>query len=183
MGQVILLVFALHNNLKFYYLRGVGAPIHSSIDNKNYGGDIVMQEWKEAIWIAVSAMLAALVITFASSLGAIGGQIADQQQTQYNNMIAMQEYRQWDQYDNTLVYPQDVISFILQYRGDPEAFVDTSAGGGAPANYSLQWTSTSAPCAYTDQDISDLLPIGVSYTANIIKDGNGAVIAVQFRRN
>lgn len=142
-----------------------------------------MDEWKESVWIMVSVSISAIVLLFAVNLGSIGNQLAAQQQTENNSIAVIQDYREWSQYDNTQLYPQDIISFILQYRGTPTAMVDTGAGSGAQADYSLVWSNSSAPCNYTDVDISNLLPVGASYTSTLIKNGNGAVTAVEFRRN
>lgn len=55
-----------------------------------------------------------------SSMAQDAGRIERENQ---NTIQTMQEYRKWNAWDNNLVYAPDVVSAILEFRGDPEIWI------------------------------------------------------------
>jgi hypothetical protein len=140
-----------------------------------------MNEWREAIWLGISAMIAALVLSFAGILGSFAHQQASIQNEEDNAIAIVKEYRKYNQYDNQVIYPQDVISAIADSRGLPEVWVDTV--DGPATNFSWMWNPGTAPAQFSPTYLSGVFPVGGTYTASIIKDLNGAIIRLEMRRN
>lgn len=86
----------------------------------------------------------------------------------------LREYRVHNQYDGTVVYPQDIISAIYRYRGTPAVYVLSSKGA-------WQWTETNAPCEWNTAAIAELMDQTVMYDAALVLGANGEVIAYEFK--
>ena len=98
-----------------------------------------------------------------------------------NSIAVMEEYRQWNQWDQRLVYAPDVLSAILQYRGDPdvainEAGSDDTDWGDEIKRYTVDNTK--------DSDINSIYlefeDSTKQYIAMLEKDVNGAVSCIHF---
>jgi hypothetical protein len=133
------------------------------------------------IWLSVSATLAAMVIGFATILGSFSHQQAVMQNEEDNAIAIVKEYRKYNQYDNQVLYPQDVISAIADSRGVPEVWVDTV--DGPAVNFSWMWTAATPAAQFSTTYLSSVFPIGGAYTSSIVKDLNGSIIRLEFRRN
>lgn len=134
----------------------------------------------DAVYMAVDLFLLGLLLTSVSILmqqSALMGSYLNQRESA---IAVVQEWRVWNQYDNTEVYPQDVINLIFETRGMPEVWVDID--NTVVDNFAYKWTTTSAPCNYTAVDLSNLLPVSGPYTSKLVKDLNGAILRVEFRR-
>jgi len=95
--------------------------------------------------------------------------------TSQNDLTSeLAEYREYNQFDGTVVYPQDVISAIYRYRGVPYVTV-VSAGG----NYT--WSETSAPCPWNTAAISALIDQTVMYDAAVVRGVAGDIIGYEFK--
>lgn len=140
-----------------------------------------MTEWREAIWLSFSAMIAALVLSFVALLGAFARQAAALQAEEDNAIAIMKEYRKYAQYENTQLYPQDVISAIARTRGEPEVYVDTDEGPGV--SFTWQWTESTNPSEFSPTYLSGIFPLTGKYQSTIVKDLNGSIIRLEFRRN
>jgi hypothetical protein len=82
-----------------------------------------MQEWAESAWIAISIIICSAIVSVAVVLNDMGRNIVNEVQEDRRATAAMQEYRKTHQWDNTDVYPQDVVSLVLETRGQPPVFV------------------------------------------------------------
>lgn len=120
-------------------------------------------------WVINAAVLVALVGIMTLSTKA--SQAINEQQV-INDELRM--YREYNQYDNTIVYPQDVVSAVYRYRGIPVVRVSSSKG-----NY--QWTETTSPCPWTTVAISSLIDQTKMYDAVIVWGLNGEVAAYEFK--
>lgn len=95
--------------------------------------------------------------------------------TSQNDLTSeLAEYREYNQFDGTVVYPQDVISAIYRYRGVPYVTV-VSAGG----NYT--WSETSAPCPWNTVAISALIDQTVMYDAAVVRGVAGDIVGYEFK--
>lgn len=139
-----------------------------------------MNEWPAAIWASISAMTAALVLTFIMVLGSLGNQSARIIQEQDDAVAILQEYRKYSRFDNTTVYSQDVITVILESNGNPEIWVDTAAGPGE--SFDWIWTSTTHHSYYSTNYLTSIFPPSGIYEAELQKDLNGAIVTILFRR-
>lgn len=153
-----------------------------------------MNEWPAAVWASVSAMTAALVLSLIFLLGSFAREAVAIQQTDDNAIALIKEYRKYSRYNGTTdLVPADVITAIAETRGQPEIWVD--AVSGSNVSFDLKW-STQTPSNMFKTDVLvyafELLDkqnaggnseysVG-KYDATIVKDPNGAVIRIEFRR-
>ncbi|RED52804.1 hypothetical protein [Cohnella lupini] len=147
----------------------------------------MMNEWPAAVWASISAMTAAMVLSFIIVLGSFARQGAAIQQEDDSAVAIVKEYRQYNQYDNTTnLYPQDVISAIAESRGTPEIWVERAAG----TETFRKWTAATPPeefgTAYLMEPVlatsSEIFYTSAKFRATLEKDLNGSIINIQFRR-
>ncbi|MDQ0885050.1 hypothetical protein QFZ81_000138 [Paenibacillus sp. V4I9] len=142
-----------------------------------------MNEWPAAVWASISAMTAALVLSFVVVLGSLARESASIQQEDDNAVAIVKEHRRYSQFDGTTnLYPQDVISAIAESRGMPEIWVDTTAGTNV--NFNWKWVSTTPASQFSTTYLTDpnLFPITARYDSTLVKDLNGAITHIEFRR-
>lgn len=95
---------------------------------------------------------------------------------QQNNEI-MKEYTEYNQYDNTHVYPQDVTAAIMTYRGFPAVKVKCSKSAVASGDI---WSESSAATEYKAARINERIDQNVLYDADIEKNPNGEIVSMTF---
>jgi len=130
------------------------------------------------IWLGI--ITASIVIGIWVTLGSIQRDFARYQQSEVDAISVVKEYRKWNAYDETTVFPQDVVSLIFMTRGYPEVWVDTDAT--AANSFTQKWTVATSPTPYTAAAISTLLPSTGVYTSHLVYDVNGEVSRVEFWR-
>lgn len=135
----------------------------------------------EAINFSVDLIVASIVIAMWSTLMYMSNEMGRTSQAEADSIATVQEYRKLNAYDGTTVLPQDIINYIFETRGSPEVWVDTNVSPGVDA-FTLKWTPTSASSDYTAEALANKLPTNVSYLSTIVKDANGSVIRLEFRR-
>ena len=143
-----------------------------------------MNEWKEAVWLAISAFITAMLITFTVVMGSEVRQVSRKQQDESNAVAVMQEYRKWVRYENVIVNQGDVINCILENRSKvPSVVLSTSTppdDASGSISYDYMWNGEVAN-AYSIDFINTQIKPG-TYIANIVKDKSGAVFYIWFRR-
>jgi len=163
-----------------------------------------MSEWKEGIWLGISALLTAMLITFAVVLGGVAKEVSSMQQNELNATAQMKEYRKWAQYDNTIVSSAEVISCIMankskipsvivnkliSYNNTTDVF-DFDLNASFIKNYDWDisneyylWDGTmSSYDDYTYDVLNAYIPPQATYRAHIEKNLNGEVIYIWFKR-
>jgi hypothetical protein len=140
-------------------------------------------EWVQTIWASIDLGVAAIILSLATLLGSFAILIGNVQQQEIDAIEVAQEYRQFNKYDNTTVYPQDVISVIFETHGYPEVWVDTDES--VIENYSLKWVkSIPADNVYWDlTHVTSILPVTGVYQSIIHRNANGEIDRLEFRRN
>jgi len=140
-----------------------------------------MNEWPAAVWASISAMTAALVLSLVFVLGSFAREAVKIQQTEEDAIAIIKEYREYSRYDSTKgLYPSDVITAISESRGFPEIWVDVEQGQGV--NFLWKWTRNTAPEEFTTAKLVDRFPLVALYDATLIRDLNGVVSRIEFRR-
>jgi len=140
-----------------------------------------MNEWPAAVWASISAMTAALVLSLVFMLGSFAREAVKIQQTDEDAIAIIQEYREYSRYDGTKgLYPSDVITAISESRGFPEIWVDKEEG--QREDFSLKWTRDSAPEDFATANLVEEFPLVALYDATLIRDLNGVVSRIEFRR-
>lgn len=84
-----------------------------------------MYDWKKVAAIAVELMVTAIIIVYANNLNSIRKEFANNQQNEVNAIEISKEYRVYNRYDNTIIYAQDMVSALLEFRGEPHCRVIT----------------------------------------------------------
>jgi len=159
-----------------------------------------MTEWKEGIWLGISALLTAMLITFAVVLGGVVKEVSHMRQNELNTTAQMKEYRKWALVDNTIVNSADVISCILANKSSiPSIIVKKDLSVGASTdnfnfdvntiknytwdinNSAYLWDGTKKD-DYTFDRLNAYIPPQATYKAHIEKDLNGVVIYIWFKR-
>lgn len=139
-----------------------------------------MREWGIGFWAFISLMLTAIALSFLAMLGSLGQQAAKLIDEDEANIARMQEYRKYNQYDNTLLRSQDVITAILETRGMPWILVDTLEG--PREDYGWAWSESSPADTFSTTFLSQLFPVDAIYLATIEKNANGEIAILRFRR-
>jgi len=135
----------------------------------------------QSVGLWLSIILAAIVLGVWSTLMAIQGEYARFQQSEIDAVEQVREYREWNAYDNTQVFPQDIATLVMKTKGSIEVWVDTNADPGLET-WGVIWNAATPPANFTAVTVSGALPVSGLYTASIIKDVNGSIRKVEFRR-
>lgn len=130
----------------------------------------VVSDW---ISMAVSTGLTAIIILGVVTASSAFGQMNRKVTSTQALTLELKEYRKHNQFDNTQVRPQDVITAIYKSRGYPTIYLKSSKG-------TFAWTSTDAPCEYNAEAISRLIDQTVVYQAALRKGANGEITAYEF---
>ncbi|QGQ98790.1 hypothetical protein EHS13_29900 [Paenibacillus psychroresistens] len=142
-----------------------------------------MNEWPAAIWAGISAMTAALVLSFIVVLGHLASDSARIQQDDDNAVAIVKELRKYSQFNETTgLHAQDVISAIAEARGTPEIWVDTDIGVSTTFNTNWKWVSSTPPAKFGTAYLTSIFPITAIYDGHLTKDANGAITQIEFRR-
>lgn len=145
-----------------------------------------MEEINKGITIAISAMVAAIILTFAITLGGVGKVIASGIQKDSDVQQELKEKRQWAPYDDRIVNQGDVIDCILKYRTGTPAITATGIPApddeSAPFSIYYLWNGANPTNEYTMDYLAARIPPGAKYRSKLIKDPNGALLYVWFRR-
>lgn len=129
-----------------------------------------MTEWKYLIVYSVELMIVGLVMTYVTFLNNVGKTANEIQMNEANTIEVLAEYREYNKYDNTILWSQDVISTILQYRGLPEVHVKYK---GSPSY--VKYTLNTPSSEYTNEKLTDRFNVSSKFRSTVHKDENGTV--------
>ena len=129
-------------------------------------------EWLETGINAVldSAILIAIIPIMSVVLMMNSVQARDKQVN-----TQMRDYTEFNQYDATHVYPQDITAAVLSYRGFPSVKVTLSNGTSAV------WSTGASATDYKAASINTLLNQNTLYDSDIERNANGEVVSVIFK--
>lgn len=129
-------------------------------------------------------LIAGIMIMLLSKQMIQAQSVAQREQEHQAQITAMKEYREWNSWDEKLVYAPDVISAILEYRGDPVVEINVKG-----ANASNDWKRSKSYKKYTtantkDTDIANIYTefedSTKRYKASLERNANGAVVIIHF---
>lgn len=152
-----------------------------------------MGEWKEGIWLAVSAFITATLLTFVVVMESMVKDVSRAQQRDSDSVVYLEEYRKISKYDKADANQADVVSCIMEYRlGTPAVTVttgvvsDTPNAVYTPANVAgasnYKWDATNPAGDYLAENINGKVPPEARFRSFVVKDGNGAIVYIWFRR-
>lgn len=131
--------------------------------------DIIADLISQGVDLLITAVILSSIITMMASAQQLNGEINEQQAIH----AEITEYRQHNQFDNTEVYAQDIISAIMKYRGTPYVTVKF-----ADATYT--WSGSVQATNYSASAISNKINSDYTYSANLVYDVGGVVIGYEF---
>lgn len=134
----------------------------------------VIIDWlMTAIDIVIDGPILVAVVSIMSVFLMLQSQMAVEQQN--NEML--KDYKEYNQYDNTHVYPQDVTAAIMTYRGFPSIKVKCSRSAVSSGDI---WCESSAATEYKAAKINQVIDQNVIYDADIEKNPNGEIVSMTF---
>lgn len=93
---------------------------------------MISNEIKEVVYIAISAMLVALVLGMVSIIIDIRGDLAEVRNSEFQNAKIMQDYREFNKYkDGSIIFGEDIIEVVRKYKDTDITIFVNSVGGGA----------------------------------------------------
>ena len=148
-----------------------------------------MNEWSATIWASLSAMAAAIVISFVVLLGSMARESANVMHEQDTAIEILKDHRKYSPYDGVSdLFAQDVISAIAESGGYPVIRVYT----GRPSPDQLwTWERPTAPLpSGADDPFSveiltakfDVFDDLDRFSSEIIRDANGAISVIKFTK-
>lgn len=148
-----------------------------------------MNEWSATIWASLSAMAAAIVISFVVLLGSMARESANMMHQQDTAIEILKEHRKYSPYDGTSdLFAQDLISAIAESGGYPVIRVYT----GLPSpNQLWTWVRPASPLPsgavdpFSVKTLTDKFDVFEDYhrfRSTVYRDSNGAVSVIEFRR-
>lgn len=136
---------------------------------------MVVIDWLQTgIDIVVDGVILVSLLGILSVFSSLNSQMALSQQSS----LKMETYTEYNQYDGTHVYAQDVTAAVMSYRGFPAVNVRCTKSTSATTGDT--WSESVQATAYTATKINEKLDQDVIYDANIERNANGQVIAVTF---
>lgn len=91
----------------------------------------ISELYKMGVELGMTSVIIVGIIALISVVQDLGSVLSEQQVT----VDRINEYREYNQFDDTIVYPQDIVSAVYQYRGMPYVYVKCDAN-------ELIWSST-----------------------------------------
>lgn len=155
-----------------------------------------MQEWSQTVLIAIGLLISAFVVTCMVFYVGKGRELNEQLSRQGANKELMQEYREFNGYNNHTVYAQDVVSLVLQKRGDTavRVLVGTSLKAYWCENEDIEsalvdlpegsWIldGTKKQSDYTATKVTEQLDVNKVYYGSLSYGLNGEVLGVTFKQ-
>ena len=95
-------------------------------------------EIKETIYIAISCVLAAAVLTLVAFVMDIRSDLAEVHNTELSSQRSMTAYQEYNKYQDNVLYGEDIMQLIREYAGsDVTIYVDKLYldGGSSPELY------------------------------------------------
>lgn len=133
----------------------------------------VIIEWLQTgINVVLDSAMLIAIIPIMSVVLMWNSTSAHQQQTN----ALMQNYTEYNQYDMTHVYPQDVTAAILSYRGFPAVKVQLNNGTFAV------WSTGAKATDFKAASINTVISQNTLYDSDIERNANGEVVSVIFKQ-
>lgn len=104
---------------------------------------MVNEEIKHTVYIAISAILLSIVLTFISVVMRIGSDFAAVRNDELATNLILQQAHKFNKYDNKIIYGDDVIELIrMYYDSGLEIYINTPDGSGGPIRINPQTVRT-----------------------------------------
>lgn len=158
-----------------------------------------MTEWSHAVWICVNLLICAFVMSIMAFFFQKGNTINNEISRQEANRSLMKEYREFNGFNDHVVYSQDAVSVILHYRGSvavrvlhgtseyafwctddvlkdnlQNSTLLTNTSGQAVAN----WSCSAPTTAYTASAIQDKFDVDKVYKGSLTYGPNGEIMGI-----
>lgn len=154
-----------------------------------------MTEWSQAVWIAVGLLLSSFVLMVMVYWFRTGRTINNEISRQEANRDLMREYREFNGFNDKNVYAQDIVSLVLQQRGNIGVLILHGTNlyaywcSDPDMETSLEecddtWvlTGNAKQTTYTATAVQEKLDVNKIYHGSLSYGLNGEVIGVTFQR-
>lgn len=152
-----------------------------------------MTDWTDAAKISFGLMVSAFVMGLIAYYFYVGKNINNELSKQDANRELMREYREYSGFNGKVVYAQDVVSLVLEKRGD--IGVRILSGGTLQVYWADGWAEEAVGNAtdpwtlnpgakrntYTATAVSEELNLDKSYYGTLAYGANGEVLGVTFK--
>lgn len=148
-----------------------------------------MSEWKTLAFAALELFASVPVIMLIVMGINVQSGISSNMAQQQDMLLVAQEYRTYNRYDETVIYAQDMVSALLEFRGQPTCIVKTSDGGTYTyyPTFGVDGAPTSPISDYSTEELQsrfitarDNAAASETYKCSLVKDENGDVSEVRF---
>lgn len=109
-----------------------------------------MQEWSDSIKIAIDVIIACVIIMAMLAVQRVSSNIMKVVDADRAAAVEVQEFRTTAMYKDTIVYPQDIVSVIMENQGTPGVYIHSKASGKPVV---AKWTATETTCGYSSASI------------------------------
>lgn len=152
-----------------------------------------MSEWSQAVWIAVGLLLSASLVLVSTFYLRIVSNINNEISRQEANRVLMQEYREFNGYNDRVVYPQDITTIVLRERGAVGVRImrgtslkaywvkDNDIKNVLQAHHWI-FDPSKEQTTYSATGVQDLLDLDYVYKSTLTYGPNNEVIGVTFQR-
>lgn len=154
-----------------------------------------MTEWSQFVWISISLILGSLILGIMLRWIMVGRNINIELSKQEANTALMREYREFNGYNDKVVYAQDIVSLVLHQRGEVGVRIlkgttlntywcDNEDIESALEECDDPWllSSGSKQTTYTATAVQEKLDVNRVYKGTITYGLNGEVIGVTFHQ-
>ncbi len=137
--------------------------------------DIIADAISQGVDLLVTAVILSAIVSMLSTATTVNAKVNEQQAM--NQQLV--EWREHNQYNGTVVYAQDVMSAILEFRGNPYVRV-TFTDIPAPNNVVLWRVGVTDSSEYTYTKVAAKLSSTYMYKAELDIDDTGVVVGYNF---
>ena len=131
-----------------------------------------MDEWTDAVRIAVDIFVACVIIAALLLCITLGGNITRFMDNSYAAAADVKDYRVANMYEGTDVYSQDVINVIITNQGMPAVKVLYNQGG---IQKEAVWNSESYATQLTSASIGNHIGVAKTFKCTLEYDATGAI--------
>lgn len=133
----------------------------------------------DIVGITLSLALASLIVFFLMETQMLGKDVIRTKNNEMSVAEQMQEEREFLAYDGKTVYAQDIVSAILEHRGNPYVQVVDGTNTYYWNNNSALKITTTPSTAYSSTDILTKLDLNKTYKTEIVRGGSGELLGIK----
>ena len=131
--------------------------------------DTVADMYAMAVDCFITAIIVGSIALAMYNITKLNAKVSEDEAT----AVHLQEYARHNQFDNALVYPQDIVSTVMKYRGTMEIEVQSSLG-------KKEWSEDVQSTPYEVDEVTKAIDQTVVFNSSLIEGLNGEVTGYRF---